>query len=356
MSVLSRLEKAAELALVWAGEVGDHVIGMGISGNQRWLAAASISGPVKVFAIDTGSCRHRLSGHPPGTLSLAWHPRLPVLASSGQDGKIRLWDGEEGQLLGAFPGGAGWVERAVWHGGGKWLASAAGRRVRMWRHEPAGGLSLWYESPEHASTVADLGWCPTGRKPLLASAAYGQMRFWQPDQSEPVRRFEWKGAVLKLVWSPDGRFVATGEQDATIHFWIARTGRDLQMWGYAQKVRELAWDAASRYLATGGGWRVTVWDCGGKGPAGSRPIELDVHPEPVAALAFHPRRPLLASGCGAGVIGLWSLGRRQLLGKAFLPAGISQLCWSADGGLLAVGTEVGSVAVFRNLDRERSEV
>jgi WD40 repeat protein len=71
-------------------------------------------------------------------------------------------------------------------------------------------------------------------------------------QEAPQRRFEWKGSILRLAWSPNGRFVATGDQDSTVHFWFEEDRRDLQMSGYPTKVREL-WNAASRYLATGGG-------------------------------------------------------------------------------------------------------
>ena len=44
------------------------------------------------------------------------------------------------------------------------------------------------------------------------------------------------------------------------------------MSGYSTKVRELSWHANSRFLATGGGPAVVVWDFSGKGPAGSKPV------------------------------------------------------------------------------------
>ena len=64
-----------------------------------------------------------------------------------------------------------------------------------------------------------------------------------------------------MAWSPDGKVLAHGNQDATVHFWYAQTGTDLQMSGYPTKVRELGWDFTSRYLATGGGRMPCVWDC-----------------------------------------------------------------------------------------------
>ncbi|HMP41901.1 MAG TPA: WD40 repeat domain-containing protein, partial [Roseiflexaceae bacterium] len=67
------------------------------------------------------------------------------------------------------------------------------------------------------------------------------------------RKFEWKGSVLVLAVSLDGKYIAAGAQNASVHFWICRDGTDLEMSGYPRKVRELAWDSSSSYLATGGG-------------------------------------------------------------------------------------------------------
>ena len=161
------------------------------------------------------------------------------------------------------------VEHLAWSGGKKpILASAAGRKLKLWN--AVGDLVREY--PDQQSTISGLQWKPHVRQ--LASIAYGGVTLWNPQQSEAVRRLEWRGSSLVIAWSPDGKHIATGDQDSTVHFWIISTGNDLQMSGYQTKVRELSWDATSRYLATGGSQEVTVWDCSGRGPAGTEPISL----------------------------------------------------------------------------------
>ncbi|HRE29926.1 MAG TPA: hypothetical protein PK954_25015, partial [Anaerolineales bacterium] len=59
-----------------------------------------------------------------------------MLASSGQDGRIRLWSTASGEALMALEGGAPWVARVAWSPAGDCLASAAGKIVRFW--EPTG--------------------------------------------------------------------------------------------------------------------------------------------------------------------------------------------------------------------------
>ena len=34
---------------------------------------------------------------------------------------------------------------------------------------------------------------------------------------------------LALAWSPDSKYIVTGEQDSTVHFWNRKSGEDAQM-------------------------------------------------------------------------------------------------------------------------------
>ena len=146
---------------------------------------------------------------------------------------------------------------------GPWMAKAGdgrGRKLRLWT--PAGDLLR--ECSPHVSTVTDIAWHPSRQQ--LATTCYGGVSFWQPDRSEAVRQFAWKGSLLALAWSPNGKLLASGDQDSSVHFWFVTDGTDLHMSGYACKVRELTWSADSRFLATGGSVDVVLWDCS-KGPS-----------------------------------------------------------------------------------------
>ena len=259
-------------------------------------------------------------------------------------GKIRLWDITSGEATHSLDGGTAWVEHLSWSGGEKpILASAAGRKLKLWN---AVG-ELVREYPDHQSTISGIQWKPHVNQ--LASIAYGGVSLWDPQQSEAVRQLEWKGSSLVIEWSPDGKHIATGDQDSTVHFWIMSTGDDLQMSGYLTKVRELSWDATSRYLATGGSEEVTVWDCSGRGPAGTRPITLSGHQGFLSVVRFQHRGKLLASGGADGLIYVWQLrGRRGSLAThgAALAAGVTSLVWSPNDQYIAVGDEAGGVSVF----------
>jgi WD40 repeat protein len=326
----------------WRATLPDHVIALAWSPDSKQIAAAAVSGPVAVIDAGSGEVRHTLPGHGFGTTSVVWTDDGTV-ASAGQDGRVRLWDATTGAERSALDGGSKWVERLAVSPCGTYFASAAGKKVRLWNQ--AGQLIRDY--PDHSSTVTDIVWRPESHE--LTSSAYGGVRVWSPESDEPIREFAWKGSVLRLAWSPDGKYLATGDQDSTVHFWIAATGQDLHMFGYPMKVRELAWDNSSRFLATGGGSQVTVWDCSGKGPEGTTPLQLNGHDDAstVNSLAFQRGGTLLASGGGDGKVLLWRPvdgSRRQA--ETRFDGRISLVVWSRDDARIAVGTESGEVVVY----------
>lgn len=331
-----------ELQRVWQARIGDFVNSLAWSPDGQCLAAVSISGPIEIIEAASGKTMHRLSGHGFGSMQAAWSADGQRLASVGQDGKLRLWDPQSGKENSALDAGAAWVERLAWSPRGNYLATAAGRRLRLWDAEGR----LLQDWPLQNATIADIAWNP--RQNVLASCGYNGLTFWSPDSPEPTRRLDWKGSMLVLSWSPDAKYIATGNQDSTIQFWIMATGKELHMWGYPAKIRELSWDARSRYLASGGAASVVVWDCSGKGPAGTKPITLDFHERLLTQLAFQREGSLLASACEEGLIAVWRPGKsEEPLATTHLGSAVGQLAWSPDSGTLAAGAASGLVEAYR---------
>ena len=343
MPEVSRVRTGGLRSLWKAGSPG-YVEALAFSRNGL-LAAASVEGPLTLLGKERGEPRIELPGHGFGSTDLSFSPDGSALASAGQDGTARLWDTRDGLERARLDCGSAWVSSVAFSSGGRYLAAAAGRRVRLWK-VGRGGCELLWESSDHASTVTGLRWRP-GSSSELASASYGGLALYKPDGPEPVRRFEWKGSTLTIAWSPNGKYVATGDQDSTVHFWIHDTGEDLQMFGYPTKVRELSWSPASRYLATGGGPLVTVWDCSGKGPAGTAPISLEAHEDFLTGLAYQNKGPLLASCAEDGLVVLWEPGAGESsLAAADLQSPATRLAFSSDDRRLAAGDQAGGLAVY----------
>ena len=348
------LADAQPLVSSWTACLEDYVIAAGWSAGRQMLAAASISGEIAFFMPNSDRPEiHHGSAHEFGVGSVSWHPRLPLLASGGQDGQVKIWS--QGKLCSQGETRDSWIEKVAWSPDGHWLAAAAGRQIHLWTLSSDGGqLASNIVSPEHANTISDIAWQPqqssAREAPEVAASCYGQISFWQPDALEPTRHLTWQGTPLVMAWCPDGRYLVCGEQDATLHVWALPSEREMAMSGYPEKIRQVAWDRTGRLLASGGGMDITIWDFEGQGPEGSEPVCLEAHIDSITALAFQTDGPFLASGGREGMLAVWNplIGQDVQYVDYFEDNQISCLDWSERDNCLLAGTADGRLVLYAN--------
>ncbi|MCE2397217.1 WD40 repeat domain-containing protein, partial [Candidatus Poribacteria bacterium] len=82
----NRSVQPSQLRENWDATISDHVIDLAWSPDGRYIAAASVLGPVTIFEGRRRAVIHAFEGHEFGTMSIAWRPDSKVLASAGQDG------------------------------------------------------------------------------------------------------------------------------------------------------------------------------------------------------------------------------------------------------------------------------
>ncbi|QPJ62507.1 MAG: WD40 repeat domain-containing protein [Candidatus Nitronauta litoralis] len=323
----------------WSQSIGDYVIDLSWSPDGSSLAAAETSGPITIFDSEHGNKISVASGHSFGTSQIGWSSVGENFASAGLDGLIRYWNlDDQAKEIRSMEGGSSWVENLAWHPHGKYLATSAGKYLRLWNSEG----ELLADWSDYESTIADIAWSPSGD--CVVAATYGGLTFRFPEQPDRQRKFEWQGSSLKIAWSPDGKFIATGDQDSTIHFWDVESGQDSQMSGYPTKVLPLTWNSTSRYLATGGSNTVILWDCSGKGPQGTDPIPLEKHKELISAVAFQNNGPLLASADQSGLVAIWNNEEsKKPLATVNFDSEVTQLVWAPNDESIAVGDNLGNI-------------
>lgn len=332
-----------QLTKHWYGQLDDYAIDLAWSPNGALLAAASAAGPITLFGAHDGARLHELPGHEGGTNILAWQPESPTLASGGQDGSVRLWDGAAGQHVSTAALGGAWVEHLAWRpcGPAPVLAAAAGRRF-LYLNPDASVRRAFKDAPK---TITALAWHPQGG--CAAVAYFGGVCLWDGDDGVVQKEFPYGNGIHALVWSPDGRWLVSGNQDPSVHLWMPEKDVELQMSGYETKVRHLSFDSSSRWLATSGSQDACVWDCSGEGPEGREPVMLP-HEAPVCGIAFQRGHGLLATASRDGALMLWSPERRQpLRATVKMPAAAASVSWSPDDKLLAIGSETGIVYTLR---------
>lgn len=332
-----------QLTKHWAATLDDYAIDLAWSPDGALLAAASSAGPVTLHAAADGAARHTLPGHDDGTNVLAWQPGgAATLATGGQDGLVKFWDAAAGQHTASASLGSAWVEHLAWHvhASAPLLFASAGRKLAAVR--PDGAIAHTF--PEAAKTITALAAVPAGG--CVAAAHFGGVNLWDADDFRLQKNFPYANGIHALVWSPDSKWLVSGNQDPSVHLWIPEQDIELHMSGYEGKVKYLAFDHTSRWLATSGGRDACIWDCAGAGPEGREPAMLP-HEAPVCSVAFQHTHGLLATASADGVVQLWSPERRQpLRATVKMPAAATKLAWSPDDRHLAIGSEQGVVYVL----------
>lgn len=363
-----------QLVKHWAATLNDYAIDLAWSPDGAQLAAAAADGALSLFAATDGALRHALPGHAHGANCLAWHPAGHSLASGGQDGLVKFWDASAGQHIASTDTGNAWVEHLAWRplgdappppshfsgdaapsprsnraeGGAApashtaWLAAAAGRQLLALRADG----SVRHTFKPAPKSISSLAWHPQGG--CVAVSYFGGVCLWDADDFIPQKEFAYNNGIQALVWSPDGRWLVSGNQDPSVHLWVPSEDIELQMSGYESKVKDLAYDHTSRWLATGGSNECCVWDCAGAGPEGREPAMLP-HEAKICAVAFQHSHGLLASAAQDGTVKLWSPERaKPLRATVKMPAAATKLAWSPDDALLAIGSEQGVVYVLKS--------
>ena len=203
----------------------------------------------------------------------------------------------------------------------------------------------------HHELVRTLVWSPDGRSIASGSAdttlhiwdrETGTLRGSYPDFHQPINA---------LDWSPDGRRIATAGKAGAIHLLEAATGRVLiTLPGHGQAVYTLAWSPDRVRLGSGGADKVVrLWDA----EQGRMLLAYSGHAGDVGALAWSPDGSLVASGSGGGTVQIWQASNGRKVYTYFgHPALIYAISWSPDGKRVASASQDGTIQVWDALDGE----
>ncbi len=196
------------------------------------------------------------------------------------------------------------------------------------------------------ATPAALAFDPRGNR--LAIAMYGGVWLWLPKAKEDmVRRLDWKGSHLSVVWSRDGGTVVTSMQEKELHGWRLADGANMRMAGYPGKIESLSWNSKGTRLATSGAPVAILWPFDNGGPWQRKPDEVGFLQAGIVDLSYHPSVDVIAAGCRRGELKIIRTkdGSEKELGVARKSA-ITSMSWSRSGHWLGAGTESGQAEIY----------
>ncbi|MEG4203651.1 WD40 repeat domain-containing protein [Microcoleus sp. Pol7_A1] len=330
--------------------LSDYVTAVTWSPDGTTLAVCSAAGEVMlaaVGAVNELSLQTLQTATGKSADCLSFSRDSQFLAAGGQDGKVRIWRVNSGELIAGLDNQRVWVDKLAWSPNCNQLAFSMGRYVQVWNAEDnVVEVTLNFDS----SSILDLAWHPMVQ--YLAVSGYQGVKVWHgEDWDEDPEILSVPSATGAVSWSPQGEFLACGNMDNTL---IVNEWGNFEPWvmqGFPGKVRQLAWSDKTNslgapLLAAASSEGISVWEKHADESIGWDSWGLEVHEKVVNAIAFQPSTFLLASAAADGQLCLWSEAEQLLQILEGAEGGFSCLAWHPEGQFLVAGGCAGELLVW----------
>jgi WD40 repeat protein/serine/threonine protein kinase len=290
---------------------------------------------------------------------IAFSPDGKRLASVSIDrldpSEFKVWDPRTARELLSLSEKPGSIARAIaFSPDGRLLARCEGnpRTVELWDAI----TGRWVRTLKCSERACDLAFSPDGKRLAIASAgpapfgdvrAVGtaQVRICDVASGQILRTLAGhKGYFYTLAFSPDGKWLAAGGDDALVKIWDTGTGREaLVLKNQGRLVLGVAFSPDSKRLAATSREDVRVWDV----KTGEELLCMRGHAGTVNTVAFSPDGKRLASGSSDQMIKMWDAATGRL---AFTLRGhtgsVYSVAFSPDGKQLVSGDDDGMVKLW----------
>lgn len=338
------------------------------SSDDQTIASAGYDGIVCLINVADGRVRHRLDGKAARVMGVAFLASDKLVAAAPLTGPVRVWDVSTGDLRASLTpqhnSGLAACSGLAVSRDGRWLAAA----YNAGGNNP-GGFAIWdastleLESQPFFDRSICLAICfSANSQNVICGRADGLIVHWNIEdrhkrgaegslsiQADPSIVFGSADDATSIAASPDGRLVAVGGYRRVRLYDTAAERLCKTLTGFTESVGGVAFSPDSRLLAAAGSGdphagtgvqrRISVWNVA----TGARVTELE-SPQ-VSSMAFSPDGNLLAAGAlqlvngmpPPGGIRVWHTDDWRevdpLLEK--ITRGVNAIAFSPDGKLLA---------------------
>ncbi|HEX2089976.1 MAG TPA: AAA family ATPase [Actinomycetota bacterium] len=273
-SVLPEAEEALHRA-VTASRIVLSVPGVGGALDWSSRGVFATEGPENTGVIDikdasTGRTVRKFRGHSIDVNRVEFSEDGSMLATTGDDGALNVWDPVTGRLISSVTGPThtGAITSSAFGPSfsedGSLLSASWPNDETVRIVDPATGEVVRSIGGLQGGPV-DTALSPDGRL-LLVSHFEGEVFVF--DVSSGKRLFDLRGhadSVNTVAWSPDGRRIATASNDSSVRVWDGTTGRHaFTLFGHTGSATTVDWSPdGDRLVTAGSDGTARVWETGG---------------------------------------------------------------------------------------------
>jgi WD40 repeat protein len=247
---------------------------LALAPDGKTLAEGSRDMILRLWDVPSGRPAHVLGKQQVSRQTIAFSPDGRLLATEGPPGETRLWDVASGKELRRFGDLGHRVDYLTFSPDGRTLAFGivpfGNPTDNPWIRlvDVASGKEV--RSFSGLGSVRSLVYSPDGK--VLASWQEWLIRLWDVASGKEVCHHASQSRVGGVIaFSPDGKLVASaggpyGTNDCSLHLWEAATGRILRRFeGHYSGVASFAFSPDGLKLASGGSdATILVWDITGR--------------------------------------------------------------------------------------------
>jgi WD40 repeat protein len=279
------------------------------------LATTGYDRLVQLWDVTTGKLVRKWRGHDCIVLGVAFSFDGKRLATiGGEDKTVKLWDPETRREILKLRGHTYFGECVAFSKDGQRLASSGlDGTVRIWDATPAtSGQELL--TLKHDDEVWSVAFSRNGH---IASSSWDKtVRLWDGTTGAPLRRLTLSSQGTLVALSRDGKRLAAISRDKTARIWDATTGEEQSVLTTPNDhLYGVTFSPDGRFLLVdnvggqpgkeAGSHAVTVWDAQ---PGQTSPKVIGIvgrHNEDIWCLKFSRDGKFLASGSNDGNVKLW---------------------------------------------------